>query len=69
MCASGGSFVSFWSPFTIALVIVVTAAQRKPEAEKLKNPVGSDAASIEEGKETLRCHCALVPRSRWKGDE
>ena len=41
---------------------------RHPEAEKLKNPVPSDAASIEEGKKLYGRHCASCHGPTGKGD-
>jgi cbb3-type cytochrome c oxidase subunit III len=54
--------------FSIVLLVTGVVAQRHPEAEKLKNPVGSDAASIEEGKKLYARHCASCHGPTGKGD-
>src|SRR6185295_19549039 len=54
--------------FGIALFGVVAVAQRRPEAEKLKNPVPRDAASIEEGKKLYGHQCASCHGPTGKGD-
>lgn len=54
--------------FSLALFVGVTGAQRRPEAEKLKNPVPSDVASIEEGKKLYGRHCASCHGPTGKGD-
>jgi len=41
---------------------------RHPEAQKLKNPVPRDAASIEEGKKLYMRHCASCHGPGGKGD-
>lgn len=41
---------------------------RHPEAQKLKNPVPSDAASIEEGRKLYLRHCASCHGPSGKGD-
>ena len=56
----------------IAVLIAVVArgeqGPRRSEAEKLKNPVPSDAASIEEGKKLYGRHCASCHGPTGKGD-
>jgi mono/diheme cytochrome c family protein len=41
---------------------------RHPEAQKLKNPVTPDAASIEEGRKLYLRHCASCHGAGGKGD-
>jgi mono/diheme cytochrome c family protein len=41
---------------------------RHPEAQKIKNPVPSDAASIEEGRKLYLRHCASCHGPQAKGD-
>ncbi len=41
---------------------------RHPEAQKIKNPVPSDAASIEEGRKIYLRHCASCHGPQAKGD-
>jgi cbb3-type cytochrome c oxidase subunit III len=41
---------------------------RHPEAQKLKNPVPSDAASIEEGRKLFQRYCASCHGPGGKGD-
>jgi mono/diheme cytochrome c family protein len=41
---------------------------RHPEAQKLKNPVASDPASIEEGRKLYLRHCASCHGPSGKGD-
>jgi mono/diheme cytochrome c family protein len=41
---------------------------RHPEAQKLKNPIASDAASIEEGKKLYLRNCASCHGPSGKGD-
>ena len=53
------------------LVAAGARAQQQPrhaDAEKLKNPVPSDAASIEEGKKLYGRHCASCHGPTGKGD-
>ena len=56
----------------IAVLVAAVAGggqqPRHPEAEKLKNPVPSDAASIEEGKKLYGRHCASCHGPTGKGD-
>ena len=58
----------FLAAFSVALLVAVAVAQRHAEAEKLKNPVPSDAASIEEGKKLYGRHCASCHGPTGKGD-
>ena len=41
---------------------------RHPDAQKLKNPVQSDAASLEEGRKLYLRHCASCHGPSGKGD-
>jgi mono/diheme cytochrome c family protein len=41
---------------------------RHPEAEKIKNPVASDAQSVEEGKKLYQRFCASCHGAGGKGD-
>lgn len=41
---------------------------RHPEAQKLKNPIASDAASIEEGRKLYSRNCASCHGPSGKGD-
>src|ERR1044071_8547930 len=41
---------------------------RHPEAQKLKNPVSSDSASIEEGRKLFQRYCASCHGPTGKGD-
>ena len=41
---------------------------RHPEAQKLKNPIPSDAASIEEGRKLFQRNCASCHGPAGKGD-
>jgi mono/diheme cytochrome c family protein len=41
---------------------------RHPEAQKIKNPVPSDAASVEEGKKLYQRYCASCHGPGGKGD-
>ena len=56
----------------IALLVAVVAGgeqgPRRSEADKLKNPVPSDAASIEEAKKLYGRHCASCHGPTGKGD-
>ena len=54
----------------IASVLIVEAQQprRDTEAQKLKNSVHGDAASIEAGKKLYRRHCASCHGPQGKGD-
>jgi cbb3-type cytochrome c oxidase subunit III len=57
--------------FIIAGSWLVTQAQQpkgNPAAQKLKNPVASDAASIEAGKALYKRHCASCHGPTAKGD-
>ena len=42
--------------------------RRNPEAQKLKNPIASDAESIEAGKKVYLRHCASCHGKTAKGD-
>ncbi len=66
-----------FAAFSIALLVAVVVARDRrsnppqhphPEAEKLKNPVPSDGASIEEGKKLYGRHCASCHGPTGKGD-
>jgi len=61
-----------FAAFIIGLFAVMAAArieqQRNADAEKLKNPVAGDAASIEEGKKLYGRHCASCHGATGKGD-
>ena len=54
----------------IALIVLVVSAQtdRRREAQKLKNPVASDAGSIAEGKQLFGRVCASCHGPGGKGD-
>jgi cbb3-type cytochrome c oxidase subunit III len=54
----------------ISLVVLVVSAQtdRRKEAQKLKNPVASDAGSIAEGKQLFGRYCAACHGPGGKGD-
>ena len=54
--------------FSVALLVGVAVAQRQAEAAKLKNPVPSEATSIEEGKKLYSRHCASCHGPAGKGD-
>src|SRR5258705_7786510 len=62
--------------FSIGLLAALAAAHgfqsnpqhRNPEAEKLKNPIAGDAASIEEGKRLYGRHCSSCHGPAGKGD-
>jgi putative copper resistance protein D len=41
---------------------------RHPEAQKLKNPIPADTASIEEGRKLYQRHCASCHGATGKGD-
>jgi len=43
-------------------------SHRHPDAQKLKNPVQSDAASLEEGRKLYLRHCASCHGPSGKGD-
>ena len=58
----------FIAAFSVALLVAVAMGQRRAEAEKLKNPVASDAASVEEGKKLYGRHCASCHGPTGKGD-
>jgi cbb3-type cytochrome c oxidase subunit III len=53
-----------------SLLVLVVAAQteRRKEAQKLKNPVAVDAASITEGKQLFTRYCAACHGPGAKGD-
>ena len=55
------AFVAIW--FT-----AVHAQQNRAEVEKLKNPVPSDAESIEAGKKSYQRFCASCHGPKGKGD-
>lgn len=62
-----------FAALSIALLVAVIVARgeqqsRRSEAEKLKNPVPSDGASIEEGKKLYGRHCASCHGPAGKGD-
>ena len=61
-----------FAAFIIGLFSVMAAAgmvqHRNADAEKLKNPVAGDAASIEEGKKLYGRHCASCHGATGKGD-
>ena len=61
-----------FAAFSIALLAGMVAARieqhRDPDAQKLKNPITSDAASIEEGKKLYGRHCASCHGPTGKGD-
>jgi mono/diheme cytochrome c family protein len=57
----------------VALVGHVTAQDKAPpiinaEAAKLKNPLASDAATIDAGREVYLTHCASCHGKKGKGD-
>ena len=63
--------------FSIALLLGAALARGRqsnpaqhhnPDAEKLKNPVPGDAASLEEGKKLYNRHCASCHGPAGKGD-
>jgi mono/diheme cytochrome c family protein len=59
------------SIFMMACVWLVVPAQtpkRNPEAQKLKNPLPSDAESIEAGRLLYKRHCAPCHGPSAKGD-
>ncbi|HEV8483415.1 MAG TPA: cytochrome c [Blastocatellia bacterium] len=62
-----------FAALSIALLVAVIVARgeqqsRRSEAEKLKNPLPSDGASIEEGKKLYGRHCASCHGPAGKGD-
>jgi len=62
-----------FAALSVALLVAVVVARgeqqsRRSEAEKLKNPIPSDAASIEEGKKLYGRHCASCHGPAGKGD-
>ena len=62
-------FAAFGIAVLAAAVVAGGEQQpRRPEAEKLKNPVPGDAASIEEGKKLYGRHCASCHGPTGKGD-
>ena len=61
-------FAACCIPVLVAVVAAGGQQPRHPEAEKLKNPVPSDAASIEEGKKLYGRHCASCHGPTGKGD-
>ena len=57
----------------IALLNLATAQEKAPqivnaEAARLKNPLVSDAATIEKGREVYLTHCASCHGKKGKGD-
>jgi mono/diheme cytochrome c family protein len=57
----------------VALVGLATAQDKAPpivnaEAAKLKNPLASDAATIDAGREVYLTHCASCHGKKGKGD-
>lgn len=57
--------------FLIAASAIIVEAQgprRNTEAQKIKNPVASDAESIEAGKKLYQRHCASCHGPQGKGD-
>src|SRR6185369_14689002 len=57
----------------IALTSLATAQEKAPqifnaEAARLKNPLVSDAATIEKGREVYLTHCASCHGKKGKGD-
>ena len=52
----------------LAVLVVVAQAERRKEAQKLKNPVSVDAASLAEGKQLYTRYCAACHGPGAKGD-
>jgi cbb3-type cytochrome c oxidase subunit III len=65
----------FLAPFAL-LTLIVSGGQelhpatphRHPAAQKIKNPIPSDAASIEEGRKLFQRNCASCHGPAGKGD-
>src|SRR6185295_6721809 len=62
------ALVLFLFSFAFAQEIHPSTPHRHPEAQKLKNPVPSDSASIEEGRKLFQRYCASCHGPTGKGD-
>jgi cbb3-type cytochrome c oxidase subunit III len=60
--------LAFWVSKGIIAADLVQEPRRNPEAQKIKNPVPSDAESIEAGKKLYQRFCASCHGPQAKGD-